>query len=364
MHLGCEYAILSKISNHYRRQSDGKFRFTEKDYLQKIDDDPDLEYLALLENAGFVKRNNKQIEIDSITWLNFFVKNLNHEIKRFHIQCRYSSIEKELQFYKDEKLVIKFVANFNEENFKVNEHIINFCYVYSFEYNIFWFDLLTDINQLEFFCAYLNNQITKLSSDNRPIFDIFEGLKDEYLGEIYRVTIPDYFQQSKYESTRIRNSQLQKISTLIKKENPETYGFIICNHEVFFVKAEKTIQVLSFINDELVFSNEVLSEIEFLRQKLIKKISQFRSYTLKNENKVFDISKRTLEITTMILTPLNLLILIFTSYYNNLNKYFSNPYVIGIMAFFLCIVLIITFTTIIIPTIKLNFFKWKIKYGN
>jgi hypothetical protein len=359
MHLGYEYHILSEIASEYHRNSDGKYRLKEKDYQKKILDDSSLIYLTRLESVGIASRQKEQIAIDSHTWIKQFIEYLNVLLEPYNFSSEYLPTENIICFNKGQ-LKVHFETNFSPEKFDPTKNQINFCFTYSYSYSLFWLDLLTDQNQLEFFCAYLNNEITKLQFEDRIVFDIFEGLKDEYLGEIFRVSIPAYFDSSnkRFPTLELSPTVLQLIKKLIKRDFFEYFAVRIDNHDVVFIKNDKRIDILSFQDESLVYSLNVKQEINRLKDKLITKISTYRRYTLMNENKLHDVSRKTIQVFSFLLLPLNLVMLSFSFFQQLANNLVLRIIVVSLLFILLSMII----CTLVVPTIKLLFFNWKIKY--
>jgi|GEM_PF-6782497 len=359
MHLGYEFYVLTKIADTYHRHSDGKYRFSKSDYLIKVEEDQDLRFLSSLENLGIAIIKSDQFIINSNNWVDMFVSMINKVINESGYICSTNSDRSSLSF-KKEKSEVSFEILFNASDFRPEKNQICFCSVFDYSYKLNWLELITDPLQLDFFIAYLNKSISKLLYQARYTLDLFEGLKEQYLGEIFRVTIPDYFNQSQhcFEKVTIDSDTMQEIRVLLAKDYKDIFGFKIHGEIVIFIYVDNRVEVFSFKNGLLSYSEELLNELNKLKLKLTNKISSYWKLTLMNEIKVHDTSRRAIQVITPILLVLNIVLFGSTFF----SQFLTNPILLTVAGILLVILLGLVIFTIVIPTIKLILFEWRIKY--
>jgi hypothetical protein len=122
------------------------------------------------------------------------------------------------------------------------------------------------------------------------------------------------------------------------------------------------IMFFQFRNGTLVYLENALGELDVLKRTLIKKISQYRQLSLFNKHKIIDNTRRLLQMITLIITPINLLILFgSTTGIEQLDKFTKNIWVIGVTAALLVLVLIGIVWLVVIPAYKISKFNWKLK---
>jgi hypothetical protein len=367
MLLGYEYELLSKIAKYYRRHNNGTFRFSINDYKLKFsEEDPSLLYLSKLEQIGFVVRDNELLTLESHKWAEFFISKLEKELKNIDsgITCKYSKEASIIQFYDKDNLITEFYLNYDPKK-SDEQKIIHFIHLDTFDFHLFWLDIINDTLLVEMLDSYLKKIIVRLDFDKRIRFNFFDGIESEYLNQIFHTSIKGYFSDAKMEVKDVSTPLNLEIKKFVKKDEFESFEVDIHGNQLIILKVDRRIEFLSLYNGQLFYSDAVIHEINKLKATLIEKVSNYIKISMFNKHKIIDNTKKSIQLVTLILVPLNALLL----YLNTIGiatfeKITKNPWVIGVLGIILIIILIATLYLVVYPAYQLSRFKWDIKYKN
>ncbi|MCY9592995.1 hypothetical protein PC41400_27115 [Paenibacillus chitinolyticus] len=362
MLLGSEYEWLSRIAGVYNRHiTTGQFQFTENDYKLKFSYDSSLLELEKLIYKGYVIRRDNLIILDSIQWINTFLDGINKSLIKYNnkLKCEYDLQENKVFIYENNEKIKGYSLNFSKMATPEDE-VINFVRLASFDFYIYWLDLLNDNELFEMFYYHLTNKLSKFKYDKRIIFDFLDDLETSEFNEIYETTLKEYFKNKEMDIRELTNDQGQVLKKFLLSDIFNAYSVSIHSCIIFVVKKDKKIEFISYETSE-IYDESVIGEIEVLRNKLLKKVTLYRSLNRFNKNKVGENTQKTIQIASLLITPINILLLFGISkniswIKDLVNNYYLYIVIVGV----LIISLIGAFLWVIIPSIRLSIFKWKL----
>lgn len=368
MLLAYEYEVLSSIAANYTKHSDGTFRFSLDDYLEKFPEDQDLIYIRKLEEQGFAQISPISIKVDANRWAEFFAEEINDVFSVFNCNysCEYNGISSELVINNkidEEKIVFK--VSFDEDSFEQdhNQQCIYFCRVGTFKLYLFWLDLLNDTNLQELFLAYIDGRVKHLQTEKTVTLRFFEGLGDDDISEIFHVSMKEYFEEEGYSISNVSDGLRQEIKIILRDDDYDAYKVQMKVGHLLVLKQRRLIKMLPY-NEEgkLDFSQPIMDEVWLLSERIQKKISLYRKLSMFNKNKVINNTRLILQVLTLVLTPINLL-LIFAEYFGlqKLQDIKQNFYLLGIIGIVLLVSLMYTIFWVVVPAIRLSRFSWELK---
>lgn len=365
MLLGSEFELLSMIAKSYTVYHDGVFRLSKVNFEEKFPEVPPMTLLRL-EALGFLKLSDGQVLVNGNAWARFFVLTLETSLKEigYFFSCEYVEEEQQLTVSDNSKSKKKFHLNFKQEDFDKFQDAINLCYIDTFEFHLFWIDLLNDKNLLQLFAKYVKNEIVRMEYLYRPIFSFFEGLPLEDLSRIYNESIKEYFRQGGFEIQADMSSELAgRVYNLTAKDAIDAYNVKIYGFDVVVIKLENRIEFLSFYDKELRYNEAIRNQIGTLRSILEKKVSLYRDLSMVNRHKVISNIKQIVEVVSVLLVALNGTLLYAIS--NGLKQIAgisTNIQVIVAVAIFQLVVSLAIAWWVVIPAIRLSTFNWRIKF--
>ncbi|MCL9659431.1 hypothetical protein L2089_01970 [Paenibacillus hunanensis] len=369
MLLGSEYEMITKIAMNYTWHSTiGAFQFSENDYRLKFPEDNNLFYLKKLISKGYAEYiNNNQLKVDSVVWVNEFIKKLQKEIslKGYDYILSYNLQENTILIKLKDKELFKLNANFNS-NTSNYDTIISFVYIPTLEPYIFWMDLLNDPILLDMFLAFLEKKLSSLNFKFKLSFSFFDGLDNSFISDIFYVSIQNYFQDGGFNLGKLNDQQFQWISKHYLKENIEAYTVKKDDIEIILFKSEERIDFLSFNEmGEIYYNPLVNKEFSKLENALKLKISSFRRVNMYLTNKSADVGRKITQTTIIILTALNLVFMFGVS---SLKIIWMDQLLHSMVAYIAIVVLLFLIILgyvfwLVVPNIKLITFNWKLKYG-
>lgn len=366
MLLGYEFDLLSSIASSYHSHNSGIIQFDKVNYLSNFrSEDPELTYLRRLESEGLLIIKNNLITIDLHAWAHFFADRLQKTLKQvgYDLECNYDQGSSKLIVFKSEEAKVEFLITSENIVPKDNVNFISLCYINtSQEYYLHWLELLNDYNNLELFYAFVSGEITRLNYENRLTFNFFEGLDKGDLNEIFYTSIKDYLIDKEFQVKDAYEMQrfLKKIT---RKELDELYILEKNDQQILILKNGQKIE-FSLIKDETevcVIPYELLSLFRDMESKLLSKINEYRKITRLNQFKLFDNTRKTVQILTLILVPLNGLMLLG----NSLNITFlksitHNAYFFWTAFALFVFVFVFSLFYIVKPIYNLSRFSWKL----
>ncbi|HDR4901613.1 TPA: hypothetical protein QCR38_003870 [Bacillus cereus] len=367
MLLGYEFDLISSIASSFRSHSHGKIQFDKVSYLSHFGgEDPNLEYLEKLEREGLVNVRNNLITIDIHIWAEFFARRLEATLSHigFNFKCNYDKTSSKLMVSKSEEAKIEFFIT--SENLIPQEdmNFISLCYINaSQEYYLHWLELLNDYNTLELFGAFIKEETNRLNYKNRLTFNFFEGLDKGDLNEIFYTSIKNYLEDAGYTAKDASEIQQQLLKKITKNELYNLYVMEKNGNELVVLKDKEKIE-FTLIKNELeihTFPQEILSLIRQMEEKILGKINEYRKITRLNQFKLFDNTRKTVQILSLLLVPLNGLMLLG----NTLNITFLKD-ITQNMYFYWASIMIFIFVFgfsamyIVKPVYHLSKFSWKL----
>ncbi|EJQ89405.1 hypothetical protein ACQVWH_19080 [Bacillus toyonensis] len=360
MLLGHEYEILSRIPEHFTLHNSNYFIFNQKKLTDEFHS-TEIDSLMSLTDQGILSKKSDLIYIDINNWIDLFIKELEKTMTNlgYSFICKYNKDESLIQFQSKESEDIskEFQLNFNpnaEEVYNLN-NVIHFCIPMSFEFSLFWLDLINNHNILIMFCEFLNNEFERFQYDKKIRFNFFDGLELGDINHIYHKSISSYFTKKQFNKNIISEELNQKIKMFISKEDYEAYQITINKSNIAVVKLKNEIIFFSFLEDKLYYSQETLQELENLKELLLNKVSEYNQIMLINRTKLID-SKHKSSIIIFNIFSYLAISLNFFIYTLNLN----NQYLKFATATISIISLLAIIWWIIIPVIKISRFSWEI----
>lgn len=365
MLVGSEYEHISKIAHHYTLHSNGTYIFSESDYKLNFHEDYNLFYLSRLEELGFIVRERSMIKISINKWILYFIAKLEAEFKLlgYKLNCQYKEDTRTVYFL-DEigERISAFTINFDPEYDNISDNYINFVHLDTFDFYIYWLDLLNDKQLLDSFYSFLMNEFKSFKYKNRLVFNFFDGIEDQFLMQLYYNSIKNYFKEKGMEEFQIPAHISQAVKVLVKKDDFLQYGITIASIQVVVVKLGRTIEFILFENGELAQNSKVVKEIQELKEKVLEKVNSYAKIALFNKNKIIDNFKKTIQLVSLLFTPINAILLYGISlnipYLSSLSK---NKWIFGTVTLLHIITIVGTVFWVAIPSWRLTRFSWRIK---
>jgi hypothetical protein len=364
MLLGYEYDLLSSIACNYHSHENGLIQFDKMNYISNYhSQDPGLKYLEKLEGIGIVKINQNLITIDTHAWVKLFVERLQLSIAQFGVDmtCTYNSADKKIVISKDEESKVEFLVNTENKIPKEEIKFISLCYIDTFEYYIHWLELLNDYNNLELFCSFVKGEINRLTYEKRIIFDFFQGLDDGDLSDIFYITIKNYFEGNGYKVEESPNDS-QFIKKVTKIDSNKLFIVERNSHRVLVVYNERKIEFAYLENYEELssFPMEILGFIKVMEGSLINKVSEYKNLLRLNKLNLFDNTRKTVQLLTWLLVPINLLWTIGNARgYSFITNITQSPWFFWGSLTTSIIIVLFTLYYILLPIYRISKFNWR-----
>ncbi|WP_332834023.1 hypothetical protein [Clostridium perfringens] len=360
-----EYEILSSIVvEGFRKITSGNYVVARNSIDEELLNDEIDKYLEALELKGLVELEDKKIIILIENWIDLFILNLKKSFNRIGAELECEKEKKDGQFYVSLKLngnSKRFMLAF-DKNFKEEKDIIKMCNYSISDNNIYWLELINNINLLQIFYSYVISEINNINKDTYKELKIFDGLDDKYIVEIYNVSIKNYLKK-KYKVVYMDKEKNSVLNEIIVKENMDYYGFSLGNEELWVIKSNKKIKFISIKNNQLINSLEVEKLVNEIEEKIAKKISSFNSLVLLKENNILNNNVNLMGKGTILLMPVttafSLIALLDSN--NSLKAIKASKWGLYISIILLIILQFIVFKVIFWPAFKINNFKWAIK---
>ena len=360
MILGHKYELLASLLSYYSVQEDGYIKFSLND-LKKQFDTKDVQYILQLQNESIVSIKNQLVEVNTNEWIELFVSCLNKELSNsgVKIQCKSNTSKKQLDFYESGKsdesddAIKSFVINFDPMfgDTKVTD-VIHFCNYLSFDFAIYWLDLLNDINLFDMFCAYLNNQFEKLNFYKRPIITLHEDMSAGEKRQLFEISVKGYFKKNFNVKDNIDIEYSNIIRKFIAEDNFSSFEVEIRSHTLIVVRTKDGIEFFSFEKGKLFFTEEIESILDDLKKKVDKKLKQLDQISFLTKHNFFrDIQGlyRLLSTLGIISTPFSAILLFFK---------IGNIYINIVATILVILTYIPIINMIILPQFKIVRFQW------
>lgn len=354
-----EYEVLSFAALLSTSKVDGNLSFLLSKLNYELGENTEL-YIKKLKINGFIDDKQERITILTNRWMEFFVDLLQDEFEKNDMTVR-CELDKELRIinFNVNGSIKKFNLILNEEYNADSDYI---CMYKVSEYGdcLYWLDLLNDINLLSLFYNYLINEISYINKTIYKKIDNLEGLTSSHVSEIFNSSIKKYFFRKEYTIAELDDSQIKYIKKLIIEDNMSFYA-VKKNEVIICIVKKKDIIIFLELKDSKVYFSEFANrEISELKEKLDKKVSEYRSLVMYKENNVLD---TTIKLTTQLITytaPSTLIISILGLLNVNISKLMQYKWILIIAIVILAVIQVGIFIFIYIPGYKVNRFKWDI----
>lgn len=357
-----EYEVLSFAALISTSKVDGNLSFLLSKLNDELGEVIEL-YIRKLKINGFIDDKPERITIITNRWMEFFVNLLQNEFDKnnMDVKCELDKVSKTINFSINGSNK-KFNLILNEE-YKANniskDHIY-MCKIYESSDDIYWLDLLNDINLLSLFYNYLINEVSHINKTIYKKIDNLEGLTSSHVSEIFNNSIKKYFLRKEYIIVELEDSEIKYIKKLMTDDNISFYAVKKNKTVICIVKKKDIITFLELKDSEVYFSSFVNREIIALKEKLDKKISQYRNLVIYKENNVLDTN---IKLTTQLATytaPITMIISILGLLNINIRKLTQYKWILIISIIVLAMIQVGIFIFIYVPGYKINRFKWDI----
>ncbi|MDA1935455.1 hypothetical protein COM77_23300 [Bacillus cereus] len=358
MLLGRKYEILSQIPDFFTVHNNNEIIF-KKDLLDEHFEVTDIPTFLSLQNDGIISEKNDYIYIDLVKWIDLFIHELQKTIDSlgFSFICKFDSSNHnpKLIFHaKDTDSPIKeFSCKFAQDE-DDSQNVIYLCYPSSFDFSLFWLDLVNDINLARMFCQYLNGEFEYLRYDKRIKLDFTDILDSKDIFQLNR-SIKEYFIEREFKITTASEELHQKSKNFICKDGFEIYEVNIDNTQIAVIKVDKQIIFLAFFNNTLYYPPSIIQKLNNLREIIEKKVNQYSQILLFNKIKLIDSNNKISRIIFQIITYFGIIINVLLAFYNLDYWWLKIPS--ATIAFIALIALVFW---IILPAFKINKFNWKL----
>lgn len=364
-----EYEVLSYIALKGISKRNGDLIISRK----RIEEEPleDIDYnLQLLESKGLIQLEEDKIIINSDEWVEFFLNRLtsNFVSNNMNVACEKVSEEKDNHKYFEMKFTIngsekafKLVIDKNAVNCEKNEDLIFMCSPNSYEDRIYWIELLNNVNLLNIFYSYLASEINCINKEKYRNMDMFSGLDDKYVNLIFESSIKNYFKRNKKEIVNFNPEESKVIEKFINSDDLCYYGVKFEDMTLWVIRNKKKIGFLTIKDKELVYSKDVENELNFLQEKISKKVSEFYKLSMFKEYNVLDNSLKIIGQVSTLFVPTTIIINILGFLNINISTFQGYKYALYVTVVILAIVQILIGYFVYIPSIKISKFNWSIK---
>lgn len=361
-----EYELLSNIVLNGISKANGDIIVPFKRIEDELLEDNIDKYLNLLELRGIIELYEDKLVISINEWIDFFIEQLSNmfDNNNMSVICK-KKIEKN-EFYIEFLVngsVKEFMLMFNNiDNFKGKKDLIFMCRPRLYEDNIYWFELINNINLTYQFYSYLINEINNINKLIYREINLFEGIDEKHIVEIFDVAIKNYFKRKEYNIISFDKESSKFINTVFYNSDILCFGVKIDDETLWVIKKQKKIGFISLKDEQLTYSEKIDEVINQLEEKISNKVSEFKKLTFFKENNIVDTNLKIVEKATTFFVPTSTIISILALMgVNTKLKVFteSRPILIIIIIFLLVIQFYLV-KVIYLPTFKLSKFNWNI----
>ena len=355
-----EYELLSYFAGKSTIKSDN-IVFVSFNIINALDDNIN-KYLERLKEYDVVKINKNGVDIYIDKWVEVFLNFINKKflINNIDIVAKYIN----------EKNIINFIVDDTEVNFNIVIKKENKCYsedcIFMSSLNLslgdlHWIDLLNDNNKLQMFYMYLKKEVSRLNINKYKEINIFEGIAETHISEIFNVSLKKYFENIKKNEIPVDLETKLLIKNIVKKDNFNYYGIDFGEFMLVVIKDNCLIKFISIKDEEVIFSKEIDKTIKEIQNKLVNKVSEFRKLHMYKENKIIENSSKltdsAIKLFLPLITAINILGLSKFITVESISRYRYIPYIIaGILVGLQIFIIILVYA----PAYKLARFKWDI----
>ncbi|GAA0179456.1 hypothetical protein SH2C18_23210 [Clostridium sediminicola] len=363
-----EYELLSFIASKGINKLNGDIVINLSRINDDIDEDMD-SYFQILDYKTLITLTANKIIINAESWIDFFINNLKKifTYNNLDVQCekeiKYKGHNK--QFYVELKLngsskLFRLVLDKNEIDNKYQEDLIFMCTPNAYEDRLYWLELLNNINLLKMFYSYLKKEITSVNKLIYRNIDIFEGIDEKHVSEIFNVSIKNYFINKSKEIIDFNKKQAEIIYKLICSDNLCYYGIKFNCGDLWIIKNKNKILFLCINDNELVYSDIIDKEINTLHKRVLDKVSEYKELTMFKENNTLDNLMKIISKVTVFFVPTALVVNILSILKLNVMNLKNYKPILIIIIVILTFIQGIIIKLVYIPTIKMSNFKWDI----
>lgn len=354
-----EFEILSYMASNAIRKS-SNILYIPFNRIKNLDENIDT-ILNRLEDLEIIEKNDTKVEINIDSWINKFIELLKSEFEKnkMNIECLKNTSDKEIIFNMNG--INKHIKLQFDKNYSKYEDLI-FMFPIEYDQGIYWMDLFNDINTLHMFYSYLINEVNSINTYEYKQINIFEGLEDNHVSEIFNVSIKSYLKnKSKYISDADKET-VKITKKLLRKEEVNCYRVDIYDYDLIVIKDEKIIKFLTFKDDNLVYVREIDDLIIDIRDKLVDKVSEYRKLVMFRDNKVIDNSMKLTNGASKMLLPTSIIVSILSlSSLIDIEKIKNYDKLIFIFIIILFMIQVWIIRFLYVPSYKLGKFKWDIE---
>lgn len=355
-----EYELLSYMASKSISKSDNVI-FVPFNYINDLDDNINV-YIEKLKGNGIAEINKNGIDICINRWIEVFLNLVNQKFLKNNINIIANYIdEKKLMIFNVDDTEVKFNIVIKKESKVYSGDCIFMSLLNLSLGDLYWMDLLNDNNKLQMFYMYLKKEVSRLNIDKYKELNIFEGIQEAHISEIFNVTLRKYFEDRERYIIPIDLETKLLIKDIIKKDELNYYGIDFDEFMLVVAKDNRIIKFISIKDEQIIFSKEIDQTIEDIQCKLIKRVSEFRKLHMFKDNKIIENSSKltdaAIKLFLPIITAINLLGLSQFITVESISKYRYLTYIISGVLVVLQIYIIIL---VYIPIYKLAKFKWDI----
>lgn len=358
-----EYEILSFAALISTRKTDGNLSFLLSNLNKELDEDISL-YIGKLKESGLLDSKSERITIITKKWVNVFLDKLQKQfdMNSLEVSCEFDSKDKCIFFFINGNRK-KFNIILNKEDAENNtcKNSIYMCKIDSYSNAIYWLELLNDINLLYLFYGYLLNESDYINKSVYQRINNLEGLTSSHISEIFNIAIKKYFSKINYRTVDLNIEEVNTINKIMADDNISYYSVSKNSSKLCIIKKRDQIIFLELKDSRAYYSDTVNSDINVLKEKIYKKVSQYRGLIMYKDNNVLD---TTIKLTTQIVTytaPITLIISILGLLNINISSLIQYKWLLVIAIIALAGIQILIFIFIYLPGYKINRFKWDIK---
>lgn len=363
-----EYEVLSFIALNGISKINGDIIISLKRINDELGKDID-SYLRILDYKNLINLTEDKIIINAESWVNFFIDELERTFSYngINVVCEKKVIDTDnfKQFHVEFKLngsskLFRLILNKNGINKQDKEELIFMCTTNAYEDRIYWLELLNDVNLLNMFHSYLINEINYINKFIYRSIDIFDGIDEKHISEIFNVSIKNYFTKKGKEIVDFNKKQAEFIYELVCSENICYYGVNFNCGVLWVIKNKNKIIFLCIKDRELVYSDIIDGEILLLHKKVVAKVSEYKELIMFKENNTLDNLIKIISKVSVFFVPTSLIISILGILNLNVINFKNYKLVLIAMIIILILIQILIISFIYVPTIKMSKFKWKI----
>lgn len=353
-----DYEIISYIANYSTIMVNKNLKVSLNKLKDELGNDVN-KYLKRLEENMIVTYSNNSMIINIDVWIKLFVNEINAIFTRndMNVQCIYNKKDFKIEFTVNGARK-EFGIITSRSNNETNINNIYMCTPNMYYNNIYWLDLINDINSLYLFYEYLKNEADYINKNVFKKIDNLAGLSDSIVSEIFNTSIKRYFENKGKIISDLNNEQSIFLYKLFYNKAISFYGVELDNKLLCVVKNENNILFLELKQKSLYFSEAVKKETMELSNRLDKKISEYRQLVMVKENNIIDNTiKATTKVTTLF-SPITVIVSLLGFLNINIKQITEYKCIVILLIIVLLIIQVIMIKIVYVPIYKISKFKW------